>query len=130
MVATTTKEFIVALENRPGTLAEIATALGRSNVNINGFALQAQGDFGQFRFVTDDTTKAEQFLKGTRYSYRTREAVTVHVPNRPGELAKIAQKLTSSGINIEASYPLASTGTEPQIAFSVHDVPSALKILQ
>ena len=129
MVAKAQKEFVVSIENRPGTLADIANALGKANVNILGFELQAQGDFGQFRFTTDEVAKAETTLKNSHVHYRGTEIVTVTAPNNPGELGRLAARIANSGVNIEAAYPIFGNDA-PQIAFRVDDVPSAVKALQ
>lgn len=128
MPATTTKEFIIALENKPGTLTEVATALGKANINITGFQLQAQGDFGQFRFLTNDPTKTEGWLRSTRHAFRVRDIVTVPVENRPGELGRITQRLAASGVNVEAVYP-NTPATGSGVAIVVDSVPNAVKAL-
>lgn len=126
---TRVKEFVIALENKPGTLAEVAGALGKANVNITGFVLQAQGDFGQFRFTSSDPAKTEGWLKGTKHSFRVRDAVTAKSENKPGELGRLAQKLAASGVNIEATYHVIPQGTESEVLFSVNDVAAAEKAL-
>jgi hypothetical protein len=125
---TTTKEFIMVLENKPGTLAEIGTALGKANVHITGFDMQSQQDFGTLRFATSEPAKTEQWLKGTRYTYRVRDLVTVPAEDRPGELGRIAQILGASGININAAYRVSENGSA-RIGFAVDDIPSAVKAL-
>jgi hypothetical protein len=128
-MTTTVKEFIVALENKPGTLAEVAGALGKANVNITGFQLQAQGDFGQFRFTTSDPAKTEGWLRTTKHAWRARDAVAAPAANKPGELGRLAQKLAASGVNVEATYHVFPSSNESQILFSVSDVQAAVKAL-
>lgn len=129
MPTTTTKEFVIPLENKPGTLADVAATLGKANVNIQAYLLEAQGDFGVFRFVPSDVAKTESWLKTANRPYRVNDVVTVTVANKPGELGRIAQKLAASGVNIVASYPVAPSGSETQIAFAVNDVATAKKVL-
>jgi hypothetical protein len=129
MPATTTKEFVIVLENRPGTLAEVGTALGKANINIRGFLLQAGADFGVLRLATSDPTKTESWLRTTKYAFRTRDLVTVTAQDTPGEVGRLSQKLAASGVNIEAAYETRGQGTETLIGFSVDDVPAAVKAL-
>ncbi|HEV8359638.1 MAG TPA: ACT domain-containing protein, partial [Candidatus Thermoplasmatota archaeon] len=63
-MATRTKEFVVALENRPGTLAELTRALASANVNITAIDCEGLGDFGTARLLTNDVGKTETTLKG------------------------------------------------------------------
>lgn len=125
---TTQREFVIPLENKPGTLADVASALGKSNVNVLGYLLEAQGDFGVFRFFTSDPVKAETWLKESRRPYRSNEIIVAPVPNTPGELGRIATALSKSGVNITASYPSTVNGGVG-IAFAVDNVSAAKKII-
>ena len=127
---TTQREFVIPLENRPGTVAEVATALGKANINILGFLLEAQGDFGVARIITSDPAKTEGWLKQTARPYRTNDVITVNVPNNPGELGRITTKLAASGVNINAAYSTTAIGSNtPGITLAVSDINSARKAL-
>ena len=126
---TIAKEFVIPLENRPGTLAEVATALGKANVNILGFLLEAQGDFGVARIVTSDPAKTEGWLKQTSRAYRANDVVTVPAQNAPGELGRITSKLAASGVNVNAAYPSATAANQVGLTFAVDDVAGAKKAL-
>jgi hypothetical protein len=122
---TTSREFVIPLENRPGTIAEVATSLGKANVNIIGFLVEAQGEFGIARVITSDPAKTEGWLKQTNRPYRANDVVIAPVKPQPGELGRVASKLAASGVNINASYPTENGG----IAFAVNDVNGAKKVL-
>lgn len=129
MVETTT-EIFVELENRPGTLADATDTLGKANVNITGFLLEAQGSKGIARFLTQDPGKARSALEKAGLAPQDREIVVTPVPNRPGQLAKMARALADSGVNIESSFPvLDPAGSKAGIAFAVDDANSANKVL-
>lgn len=125
---TTQREFVIPLENKPGTLAEVATALGKANINIQGYLLEAQGDFGVYRFIPSDPSKTEGWLKQSNRPYRTNEVITVPVMDKPGELGRLCTNLSKSGVNVTASYP-TNTPNGIGIAFCVNDVQSARKSL-
>lgn len=125
MNTTTQKEFVIPLENRPGTLAEVASSLGKANVNIIGYLVQAQGEYGVVRIITSDPAKTEGWLKQTNRAYRVNEVVWTPVQPQPGELGRIATILSKSGVNIHATYPTENSG----LAFAVDNVPGARKAL-
>jgi hypothetical protein len=102
-----TKQFVVSLENKPGTLSEITNALGKAGVNISSFSLTSQGEFGTFRFCTNNDPAVENWLKSTGHRFRTNEIVIVKTPNRAGEIGRITNQLAQSGVNIEACYGVA-----------------------
>lgn len=125
----TQKEFVLALENRPGTIAEVATALGKANINIVGFLMEAQGEFGVARIVTNDATKTESWLKQANRQYRAHEIITVPIKDQPGELGRLTSALAKSGVNVTAAYPTA-TPSGIGITFAVDDLNTARKVLQ
>ena len=125
-----TREFVINLENRPGTLAEVTRALGGANINIVGFCLQTNDENGTFRFVTNDEPKTENWLKSKGHKYKANEIITTRVKNSPGELGLLCESLSKSGVNIEACYPLAGHGpSDTELAFCVDDAQSARKVL-
>lgn len=131
MNTTTQREFVIPLENRPGTLAEVTSALGKANINITGFLCESQGDFGVFRFIPSDPSKTEGWLKETRRPYRSNEVLVAPIPNHAGELGRVTTNLSKSGVNVLSAYP-CTTPNVPNgygIAFCVDNVPSAKKIL-
>jgi hypothetical protein len=126
MTTTTNKEFVVPLENKPGTIAEVATALGGAHINIVAYLVEAQGEFGILRVVTNNPSQTETWLKSTNRAFRSNEVIVTPVKaNVPGELGRIATTLAKSGVNITASYPTETGG----LVFAVDNVASARKAL-
>ena len=79
----------------------------------------------------DDPAKARNVLDSERASYTETEVVKLHLANRPGELARAAQKLGDASININYLY----CGTEPNtnaplLIFGVTDVGKAAPLLE
>ena len=58
------KQFTIAVENRPGAVAEIARTLGEAKVNILALSGTAQGTSGTVQLVAEDSRRA----KGVRRS--------------------------------------------------------------
>jgi hypothetical protein len=125
----------VTLENRPGTLADLSEALGRAGVNIEGicgFAREIKG--GEDReFVThiahilvDDGSQAERALKaaGIRVEDK-REALTIDIRDRPGELAAVTRRMSDAGVNVEVFY----TATRTRMVLVVSDPEKARTLI-
>ncbi|HVL86517.1 MAG TPA: ACT domain-containing protein [Candidatus Thermoplasmatota archaeon] len=104
-----TKEFVVSLQNRPGSLAEFCAGLARANVNITGMACVPGAEFGTFRFTVTPTSAptAEAWLRTKNIPFVTRDVLTRSVPNTPGALATICRELFDSGVNIDSMYGFA-----------------------
>jgi len=127
----TAKEFTLTMDDRPGTLGKICRALAERNVNIVAAQSFPIGGKSTTRFVFDDPTKARSVLDGERVTYTETDVVKINLAHRPGELARVAQKLGAASININYLY----CGTEPNtnaplLIFGVAEVGKAAPLLE
>jgi hypothetical protein len=98
------KQFSVTMENRPGTLARMCSALGERNVNMLAMmSVEHQGK-SMVRMVVDKPAPAVKALDETGYEYSQDDVLTTTVANRPGTLGKVARDLGDAGININYAY--------------------------
>lgn len=105
------KEITVIVENRIGTLANIAEALGGAGVNIEAISAYGQGTNAVFRLVTKDPTSAKKVLEklmGVR-NITVADILVVKMANRPGELGKLTRKLANRKVDLESVYILGKT---------------------
>ena len=97
-----TRQFTITLENRPGTLAEIARTLGNAKVNILALLGTAQGTSGAIELVVEDTRRAKKALDEAHVTYVETTAEEHELPNKPGALAECLERLASRGINLNS----------------------------
>ncbi len=124
-----TLEFEVYIQNKPGDVARVAEALGRNSVNIRGISTDLGPNKPMIRLVTDDESSARNALKGANLDFSEREVIIVGLPDRPGELAKVAKALAKSGINIESLYILGARSSVEQIALVADHMERAREVL-
>ncbi|HXZ41699.1 MAG TPA: ACT domain-containing protein [Terriglobales bacterium] len=105
-----TKQFTIAVENRPGAVAEIAAALGNAKVNILALLATAQGTSGTVQLTVEDTKRAKKALDEAKLSYQETIAEEYELPNKPGALAQTLGKLASKGINLNSIHATAAKG--------------------
>ncbi len=98
------RQLAVFLDNRPGMLARTCQALAKAQVNILALSILDTVDHAVVRMIVDKPKDAEQVLAGLHAVVQAREVIVVEVPNEAGVLAKIAERLTEAGINIEYAY--------------------------
>jgi hypothetical protein len=124
-------EFVVALEHRPGSLAAVTRSLAGAGVNLLGVSVETPGSRGFARFLVDPSQAhvAARALRGDNYSYATGEALALKLPNRPGALAEVSERLGRSGVNIEGVYGFASSANEGQVVIRADDLPAAARAL-
>jgi hypothetical protein len=97
-------QFSVFLDNRPGTLARTCQALSKAGINIKALSISDTVDHAVVRFVVNDVPAAAKVFEQLHVLVQKRDVVVIDVPNRPGEVARIAERLAEAGINIEYAY--------------------------
>jgi hypothetical protein len=120
--------FTIDLKNQPGELAHVCEALAQRGVNIELSATTA-GDHGLISLVASDEAAARSALDGAKVGYTEHPALQVKSPDRPGEAAKIARKLSEAGINIECVSPISICAGEVVLALSVDKPDEARRAL-
>ncbi len=118
----TIKQISIFLENKPGQLASICRALAKENVNIATLSLADSADFGIVRMIVDDHVKGCEVLSKAGFAVIQTDVVMATVPDRPGGMAEIMQKLDAAGVDIEYSYAYAlGSGDKAILVFKFDD---------
>ncbi|MFQ5800347.1 MAG: ACT domain-containing protein [Candidatus Hydrothermarchaeales archaeon] len=123
------EQITILVEDKPGALADICEAFGRSGINIKSISAEGLGEAGIIRIITEDMNTAKRALEREGYSFSVSEIVPVRLMDRPGELGKVARKLADEGINIQCMYILGKDKGMTDIALRVSDVKGAKKAL-
>jgi hypothetical protein len=110
--------FTVDLKNQPGELAHMCDALAQRDINIELAGVTA-GDHGLVCFTASDEDATRAALDSASVSFTEHPALQVRSPDRPGEAAKIARKLSDAHVNIEYLIPTSICGGEVVIALGV-----------
>jgi hypothetical protein len=105
-----TKLFTITLENRAGTLAEVARTLGSAKVNVLALLGTTQGTTGTVELVVEDARRAKKVLDEARITYKETVAEEYELPNKPGALAQILDKLAAKGVNLNSICATVSKG--------------------
>ncbi|MGC2198075.1 MAG: hypothetical protein WA628_25620 [Terriglobales bacterium] len=100
------KDLAIALEHRPGALAEVGEALGRAGVSIEGGGAWVLASCGLAHFLFADGAAARRALQAAGIVVLAEREVIVQRLNQagPGQLAKLARRMAGAGVNIEAIY--------------------------
>ncbi len=104
------KQFTIAVENRPGAVAEIAKVLGSAKVNVLSLLGNSQGTGGTIHLVAEDARRAKKALDEARISYQETAAEQYELPNKAGALAQSLEKLATKGVNLNSIHATASKG--------------------
>ena len=101
------KQLTVALENRPGRLAQVAKVLADAGVNILALLGSTAGMQGSVQVVVDKINPAKKALGAAGLIFAEGTLEEFELSNKPGALAQLAGKLAKKGINIECAYATA-----------------------
>lgn len=115
-----TKQFRIAVSNRPGAVAEIARTLGNAKINILALLGTAQGTSGTVQFVVEDSARAKRALDENKISYEELPAEQFELPNKAGALAEYLEKLAAKSISLNSIYATAhKDGKSVTVVYSV-----------
>jgi hypothetical protein len=106
------QDLTIALEHRPGALADMGDALARAAISIEGGgAFAVQGSFavqgqGVAHFLFHDGAAARRALEAAGIRVlQQREVLTQHLrQDQPGQLGKLTRRMAEAGVNIEVLY--------------------------
>ena len=125
------KQISAWVEDRPGMLGEVADALGEKSISIRAFMASAMEGRGFVRVVVDRPQAARKVFAAHGWKTTEDDVVEVTVPDQPGALGAVADRLGRSGINIQYAYVgTAKSAQKVNLYLSVPDVKAALKALR
>lgn len=123
------KQFDITLSEKPSELARVTEALGKSGVNIRGVSSDRRRDGLLVRVVTDDEATTRTTLSSRKVKFSEREALSLVIDDRPGEIAKLTRRLARRMIKVESIYMLSRKGGKTEVAFTADKMDEAQKVL-
>jgi hypothetical protein len=127
----TATQLAVFLANRPGALARVCEALAKAEINIYALATSDTVDHTVVRMVVSDPTRALMLLGEAGVLALETEVLMIETASQPGVLAKIAERLAETEVNIEYAYLAGGRGVEKGlIVLRPSDVEKAKRALQ
>ena len=100
------KDLAIALDNRPGALADMGDALGKAGVSVEGGGCWVFAGQAVAHFLFEDGAAARNALgkAGIRVIAERDVLVQRLKQDVPGQLGKIARRMAEAGVNIEVMY--------------------------
>lgn len=100
------QDLTIALDHRPGALADMGEALGRAGVSIEGGGAFAVEGRGVAHFLVTDAPAATRALSAAGIRVTAVRDVVVQKLNQeePGQLGKLSRRMADAGVNIEVLY--------------------------
>ncbi len=119
------KQLTVQLANKPGTLAQVAEALGKAKVNMRALAVFE----GRAKIIADDPVKGREALQKEGLYASIEDCLAVDMSDQPGTLGGICARLAEAGINIDYAYTgITQAAGKAVVVMVVSDLNKAAKI--
>jgi len=114
-------DLVIDIENTPGALARVATAVSDAGVNIAAATCVGPGERAELHILVPHAEAVKHALAISHVAVtREREVVVVDVEDRPGVLADLARRIARTGVNIDLVY----VATQNRIVFGAEDLPA------
>jgi len=100
------QDLTIALEHRPGALADMGDALGRAGVSIEGggaFVVKGQS-VAHFLFHDGAAARSALETAGIRVLHQREVLIQRLRQDEPGQLGKLTRRMADAGVNIEVLY--------------------------
>jgi hypothetical protein len=123
------KQLSFSLPNKVGLLAQVATAISQAKVNIEAICAYEMDDRGFFMVVTDSNAKAKKVLAKMGANVEVEDVLVVGVPNKVGQLQKLAKKIADAGVDIYYCYGSPGAGKKTCLVFKTANDGKALKAI-
>ncbi|MBQ7544132.1 MAG: ACT domain-containing protein [Synergistaceae bacterium] len=100
------KQISVFMDNKPGSLYEIAKVFADNNISIRALTVTETSDFSVVRVIVDNVLWASSVLKDGGFFTKIQEVIAAEVPNTPGGLNKVLGVIRDADVNIEYTYTI------------------------
>jgi hypothetical protein len=116
-------DLVIDVENTPGALARVATAVSDAGVNLAAATCIGTGERAELHILVPHPEPVKHALAIAQLAVtREREVVVIEVEDTPGALADIARKVGGAGVNLDLVY----IATRSRVVFGATDI-NALK---
>jgi len=116
------KGLTIELDEKVGSAATAAEAIGTAGANIEGSCGSAVGGTGVGHVLVADPGKARQALQsaGARVTGE-QDVLVLDIEDKPGSLGKLTRKIADAGVNLNAVY----LATKTRVVIGAPDIEKA-----
>ncbi|MFX0185597.1 MAG: amino acid-binding ACT domain-containing protein [Candidatus Hodarchaeota archaeon] len=99
------RNLVINLEDYPGTLADMAEALGNAKINIEGICQISMEGKGLVHILVEEVSETRRVLEKAGIEVEEElKVLVIECKNQPGEVARITRKVANAGVNINLVY--------------------------
>jgi len=98
------KQLSVFLENKAGSICEVAELLRKKNIDVVALCIADTAKFGILRMVVSDPDAAVELLRGQGQTVSLTDVLVVGIENKPGGMLPALRTLNEANVGIEYMY--------------------------
>lgn len=124
------KQLSVFVENKSGTLFEVAEALHQAGIDISALCIADTARFGILRMIVDDPKKAMDILRESGHTVALTDVFAVCINDQPGGMIPLLRRFNEAGIDVEYMYAFVGKATlTAYVIIRVEQVDKAKELL-
>lgn len=125
------KQISVFVENRPGSLMQVTSALSEAKINIRAIASFDTPEFGILRLVVDQPAEAKESLTTQGFVVRVQDVIGAELKDEKGNLNQMLKILADGQISIGYIYSFViRENKSPVMVFHSDDNEKAKAVLK
>lgn len=125
------KQISVFVENRPGSLMQVTSALSEAKINIRAIASFDTPEFGILRLVVDQPAEAKEYLTTQGFVVRVQDVIGAELKDEKGNLNQMLKILADGQISIGYIYSFViRENKSPVMVFHSDDNEKAKTVLK
>lgn len=125
------KQISVFVENQPGSLMRVTSALSEAKINIRAAASFDTPEFGILRLVVDQPVRAKEFLTSKGFVVRVQDVIGAELKDEKGNLNQMLKVLADGNISIGYIYSFVIRENKaPVMVFHSDDNEKARAVLR
>lgn len=124
-------QFSIFLVNKPGVMSQLFRELAKAKVNITSVAMMDSMEHGVLRMIVGDPELARPIFQQLNTPVKETEVLGVTLPNRPGAVADLCERLASSHIHIGYMYCTSGArGGKTMVVIKVPNIKKAISVIE
>lgn len=123
------KQIVIVSEDHPTVVADVAEALAAAGVNIEFLDAEVVGSSKVVVLTVDQYDTALKALAQTSFQAISEDALVIQLQDKPGELARITQRLRDAQIDVRSIRIIRREGGTGIVAVATDRNAEARRIL-
>ncbi len=110
--------IVIMADNRVGVIADITGSLAGAGINVESLNTESMGSRGAIILTVDQYDHALYVLNQAGFKAVGDDALVIRLPDQPGALASVADRLKQAGVNIQSMHILVRQNGHAMIALT------------